>query len=147
MEEELKVQWNSSEYEYYVIIPIDNQKLKVAINFYDYSDTTMYGNIYVQLYTKRKHRQRDMDNCIMTGLNPIKTVYYGIKAFKLLEDAALRGYNEDYIVNLSCGWTNSTRRDAYYSFLSKRGYRFENLFGEKVLMRVWKKGEYQPEGE
>ena len=50
MKEELKVQWNSNEYEYYVIVPIDNQKLKVAISFYDYSDTTMYGNIYVQLF-------------------------------------------------------------------------------------------------
>lgn len=131
MNSELKVQWNSSEYEYYVVVPIDNQKLKVAISFYDYSDTTMYGNIYVQLYTKRKHRQRDMDNCIMTGLNPIKTVYYGIKAFKLLEDAALRGYNEDYIVNLSCSWTNSTRRDACITWWDKlrfkwiTGYEYE----------------------
>lgn len=147
MDEELKVQWDYDEYEYYVIVPIGKQKLKMAINFFDRSDTTIYGNIYIQLYTKRKHRQYEMDNCIMTGLNPLQTVSYGIRAFKLLENAALRGYNENYIVNLSCCWTNNTRRDAYHSFLSKRGYRFENLFGKKVLMKVWKKGEYQPEGE
>lgn len=145
MNEELEVQWDYDEYEYYVIVPIGKQKLKVAINFYHRSDTTMYGNIYIQLYTKRKHRRYEMDNCIMTGLNPIQTVSYGIRAFKLLEDAALRGYNDNYNVILSCGWTSNTRRDAYYSFLSKRGYRFDNLFGEKVIMKVWEKGEYEPE--
>ena len=145
MNEELEVQWDYDEYEYYVIVPIGKQKLKVAINFYHHTDTTIYGNIYIQLYTKRKHKQYEMDNCIMTGLNPIQTVSYGIRAFKLLENAALRGYNDDYNVILSCGWTNNTRRDAYYSFLSKRGYRFDNLFNEKVIMKVWEKGEYLKE--
>lgn len=143
MNEELEVQWSSKEYEYYIIVPIGKQKLKVAINFYHHTDTTIYGNIYIQLYTKRKHKRYEMDNCIMTGLNPLQTVSYGIRAFKLLEDAALRGYNDNYNVILSCGWTNNTRRDVYHSFLSKRGYRFDNLFSEKVIMKVWSKGEYK----
>ena len=140
--QDINVQWNSEESEYYTLIPIDNQTLKVAINVYDWTDTTIYGNIYIQLYTKRKHKQRDMDNCTMTGLNPLKTVAFGMKAFKKVEDAFLREYNEDYRVIISCNWTNNHRRDAYYAFLSKRGYHYGNLAGKKEIVRIWKKGEY-----
>lgn len=79
----------------------------------------------------------------MTGLNPIKTVILGMKAFKEVENAFLKGYNDRFKVIISCNWTSSSRRDAYYAFLSKRGYRYDKLFGEKVIMKVWKKNEYE----
>lgn len=141
--QDIEIKFDHKESEYYMLVPIDNQTLKIAINMFDWNNTTVYGNIYVSLYTKRKHQQRNMDNCIMTGLNPIKTVIYGIKAFKEVEDAFLQGYNDRFRVIISCNWTTNSRRDAYYAFLSKRGYRYGNLFGSKVIMKIWEKGEYE----
>lgn len=145
VEHNIKVHWDDKEGEYYTLVPIDKQTLKIAINVYEWTDTTIYGNIYISLYTKRKHKQHNEDNAIMTGLNPLKTVILGIRAFEKVEDALLQGYNDRFKVIISCSWVSKNRRDAYYAFLSKRGYRYDKLFNEKVIMKVWKKGEYEPE--
>lgn len=145
MNKEINVEWDLDNDECYVLIPIENQTLRMGIQLDEYTDTTIYGNIYISLYNKRKHSAHNEDNIIMTGLNPFKTIYYGIKAFKLLEDAALQGYNDRFKVVIYCSWVDNRRRDAYYKFLSKRGYRYDRLFGNKVIMKTWKKGEYGSE--
>ena len=145
MNKEINVEWDWDNYEYYVLIPIENQTLRMGIQLDECTDTTIYGNIYISLYNKRKHSLHNEDNVIMTGLNPFKTIYYGIKAFKLLEDTILQEYNDSFKVIIYCSWIDNRRRDAYYKFLSKRGYRYNRLFGNKVIMKTWKKGEYGTE--
>lgn len=141
--QDIHVEWDNEESEYYTLIPIDNQTLRMGINVFEWSNTTIHGNIYISLYNKRKHRQHNEDNIIMTGRNPIKSVILGMRAFKELEKAFLEGYNEDYKVVISCNWIDNRRRDAYYTFLSKHGYRYGQLFGGKVIMKTWQKGEYK----
>lgn len=143
MNKEINVEWNWDNDECYVLIPIENQTLRMGIQLDEYTDTTIYGNIYISLYNKRKHSARNEDNVIMTGLNPFKTIYYGMKAFKFLEEAVLQGYNDRFKVIIYCSWVDNRRRDAYYKFLSKRGYRYDKLFGYKVIMKVWEKGTYE----
>ena len=78
----------------------------------------------------------------MTGLNPLATAILARKAFKMLEKETLDWFNKDRRVIIYCTWLDNVRRDIYYKVLSKMGYRFGTLNGLKVIMKVWKKGEW-----
>lgn len=143
--QDIDVHWDYELDELYTLIPIENQTLRLGIQLMEETYETVYGNIYVSVYNKRKHRDYNEDNILWTGRNPIQTVFYGMRAFKELEKAALEKWNKTYKVILFCDWLDRRRRDVYYKFLSRRGYRYDRLGGKKVIMKVWKKDEYLSE--
>ena len=50
----IEIYWNEEEFEYYTDIKIDNQILHMAFEEYDSNLDTVYFNIYMTLYSKRK---------------------------------------------------------------------------------------------
>ena len=137
-----EVKWNGYDDEYYVNIPIDNQTLYMAFQLNDWSYDTVYINVCLSVFNKRKHKDYNEDHILMTGLNPLATVILARKAFKMLEKETLDWFNRDRRVIIYCTWLDNVRRDIYYKVLSKMGYRFGTLNGQKVIMKVWKKGEW-----
>lgn len=132
-------QYDENEECYYVEIPINNQTLYMAFQIYYETWDTLYFNIYLNLYNKRTRMDYNLEHKIMTGLNPLATIHYGIKAFDTLEKHVLSHY-QGYNVHISCVWEDNRRRDAYWAFLSKRGYRYgKDVYGNKVIYRKYKK--------
>lgn len=140
--ETFEIKWNGYDDEYYVNIPIDNQTLYMAFQLNDWSYDTVYINVCLGVFNKRKHKDYNEDHVLMTGLNPLATAILARKAFRMLEKETLDWFNRDRRVIIYCTWLDNVRRDIYYKVLSKMGYRFGTLNGQKVIMKVWKKGEW-----
>lgn len=113
----------------------DNQTLRLGFELTDESYDTNKWNIYVGVYSKRKHADLNEDNKRITGKNPINTIRGGLQALNEIETYILRDY--PYQKNIFyCTWTDNKRRNAYAFLLKKRGYSFGQLYGIKVLMKI-----------
>lgn len=145
--ETFEVKWNRQDDEYYVNIPIDNQTLYMAFQLNDWSYDTVYINVGLSVFNKRKHKDYNEDHILMTGLNPLATAILARKAFKMLEKETLFWYNKYNRVIIYCTWVDNVRRDIYYKVLSKMGYHYGTLNGKKVILRSWKKGEWFRENQ
>lgn len=127
------------ENEWYIVKEkIDNQTFFMEFQIFDETDDTIYFNICMGVYNKRKHAGRNEDEARMTGLNPIKTVYVAMKAFDLLEKEVIER-RPSKRKHISCGWVDNRRRDAYYKFLSKRGYQYGKLGNYKCIYKIIEK--------
>ena len=139
----MEVQWSGERNETYIKEKIDNQTFYMSFQEERLSIDTIFINVYMTLYNKRIHTDRNENLILTTGNNPIKTVLLARKAFNLLEEDALATYSNDNII-IACTWLDGRRRDAYYKFLSKKGYFYSKLPGnnQKCIMKKFKKGEY-----
>lgn len=139
----MEAKWNHEKNEYYINTPIENQTLHMAFEMDDWTMDTVWFNVYMTLYNKRKQIDENENKVKITGNNPMQTVAAAIKAFKILERATLFGFNDRYNVVIHCHWLDNRRRDAYYRFLSKRGYQYgkDANDGSKWIFKKWKKCE------
>ena len=120
--------------EYFVKERLSNgQTLHMIFAPYEKTDNGLYVNICIAVYNKRKHMCRNEDEKRITGSSPLEAVIIGIKAYDLLEKTIVE--QESGPINLVAWWVDNRRRDAYYSFLKKRGYKFCNCGGKKVLLK------------
>lgn len=123
--------------EWYVVKEkIDNQTFFMEFQIYDETDDTVYFNICMGVYNKRKHAGRNENEARITGSNPMKTVAIAMKAFDMLEEEVLYR-RKDKRKHISCGWVDNRRRDAYYKFLSRKGYQYGNIDGYKCIYKVY----------
>lgn len=141
--ETFEVKWNHQDDEYYVNIPIDKQTLYMGFQMNYWTDDTIYFNIVLAVYNKRKHKDYNENHILMTGQNPLATALLARKAFKALEQKTLEQYNDRYRVIIYCSWIDNVRRDIYYRVLSKMGYSYGRLWNQKVIMKSWKKDDYE----
>lgn len=141
--ETFEVKWNHQDDEYYVNIPIDKQTLYMGFQMNYWTDDTIYFNIVLAVYNKRKHKDYNENHILMTGQNPLATALLARKAFKALEQKTLEQYNDRYQVIIYCSWIDNVRRDIYYRVLSKMGYSYGRLWNQKVIMKSWKKDDYE----
>lgn len=132
----MEVQYDRENEWYIVKEKIDNQTFFMEFQIYDETDDTIYFNICMGIYNKRKHAGRNEDEARMTGLNPMKSVTTAIKAFNLLEEEVLKRRTGKR-KHISCGWVDNRRRDTYYKFLSKRGYQYGTIGGYKCIYKVY----------
>lgn len=120
---------------------IDNQIFKMSMHCYKRTSDSMYYYVSLEVYNKRKQRAANENKKLITGLNPHVTITEARKAFHLLEDNVLEAYNKYYNIIILAEWTDNKRRDIYYRYLSRYGYDYNTLFGSKVLMKKYEKGE------
>lgn len=131
----MEVQYSREDKTYYIKEKIDNQTFEMQFQGYAETDDTIYFNICMGLYNKRKHFVQNENEIRTTGTNPIKTIAVARKAFKMLESEVIeriKGKN----IHISCGWTNNKRRDIYYKFLSKYGYKYGRLGNYKCIYKL-----------
>lgn len=141
--ERFEIKRNYQNDEYYVNIRIGNQTLYMAFQMVDWSYDTIYFNVVLGVYNKRKHKDYNEDHILMTGQNPLATVLLARSAFKALEREVLEQYNDRYKIVIYCSWVNNVRRDVYYRVLSKMGYSYGKLWNQKVIMKSWEKSDYE----
>ena len=131
----IEIYWDEKEFEYYTDIKIDNQILHMAFEQYESSLDTVYFNIYMTLYSKRKDIIKNEEYVKSTGKNPMKTIVLARRAFDLLENECIRGFSRDYNVVISCWWLDNKRQKVYERILTKKGYKFGFIDGQKVLFK------------
>ena len=125
------------ENEWYIVKEkIDNQTFFMEFQIYDRTDDTIYFNICMGVYNKRKHADHNENEARMTGQNPIKTVITAMRAFDLLEKEVINSY-KGHRKHISCCWVDNRRRDAYYRFLSKRGYQYGKIGNMKCIYKIY----------
>lgn len=134
----LTIKWNKDDGGYYINALIDNQTLHMEFQESDWTEDTTYINVYMTLYTKRKHIYGNEANVKTTGLNPIKTALVARKCFDMLEEATVEYYQQWGDVIIYCTWLNNKRRDTYYKVLSRKGYMYGKLEGKKCIMKRFK---------
>lgn len=124
---------------YYIKERIGNQTFFIEFEDCGTSNdnTTIYWNIGLGVYSKRKHIDRNEDLVLSTGKNPWATYKVGLKAFKILEQEILTTY-PDYSNYICCFWTDNRRREVYYKILSKFGYDYGyNWANRKVIFKKY----------
>lgn len=139
----MEVQWNSGLQESYIKEQIGNQTFYMAFQEEQFSSDTIYANIYMTLYNKKTQIEENESQVKTTGANPMKTLAVARQAFDMLEHDMLQFYNNKYNVVIYCTWLDNRRRDIYYWFLSKRGYRYgKTPQNKKCIYKKFKKGDY-----
>lgn len=134
----MEVKYDRENERYIVKEKIDNQTFFMEFQIFDETDDTIYFNICMGIYNKRKHAGRNENEARITGLNPVKTVCVAIKAFDLLEKEVIER-RPSKRKHISCVWVDNRRRDVYYNFLSKRGYQYGKLDNYKCIYKIIEK--------
>lgn len=140
----MKCWYDWEEYEFIGEEKIDNQTLRLGIyqDFFNERTNTLYFNIWIALYNKRKHTSRNEDEKRITGKNPMATFFAARKIFDELEKMCLADYLPDYNVVLYCTWLDHRRRDAYYKVLSKKGYQYGTVGRSKAILKRFERGDF-----
>lgn len=138
----MEVQWNSKLNETFINEKIGSQTFHMAFQAERYNIDTIYINVYMTLYNKRTQIGINESAVRSTGLNPAQTALTAIKAFKLLEEDAILHHCKYADLVIACTWLDNRRRDTYYHFLSRKGYRYGRLPNthQKCIMKKYKKG-------
>ena len=134
----MEVKYDRKNESFIVKEKINNQTFFMEFQIFDETNDTIYFNICMGIYNKRKHAGRNEDENRITGLNPMKSVLMAIKAFSLLEKEVIETYPNKR-KHISCGWIDNRRRNVYYKFLSKKGYQYGKLGKYKCIYKVIEK--------
>ena len=139
----MEVKWNGELQETYVKEPIGNQTFYMAFQEEQLSSDTIYINVYMTLYNKKTQIEENENQIKTTGKNPLATLAAARQAFDMLELDALQVHNDKYNVIIACTWLDNRRRDIYYWFLSRRGYRYgKTPTNKKCIFKKYKKGTF-----
>lgn len=112
----------------------------MLMDFYNYRTEkgNRYWNVSASIYTKRKNIEKDEELKHITGNSPFESAIVGMKAFKMLEQAIVNDYNHwNNIIEVH--GTNKKRTEAYYAFLSKRGYKYKTIYGKQFIVKTFLK--------
>lgn len=134
------VRYDRENNEFFVKERIGNQTLKLAFQMNDWNTDTIFFNVYLTLYNKRNQIEGNEAEVKMTGESPLQTFFVVRKAFQYLVWKVLDEYNWKYDLIIYCTWLDNRRRDAYYKYLSTKGYRYGRIDGEKCIFKRYKKG-------
>ncbi len=133
-----EVYWDRDEYAYVLKEKLSNGQT-IFLMFQELDDTDLdyvNYNVVIGVYSKRKHANMNEENKRITGKSPWETAIKAVKMFDKIEQTVIQE-NLDYGkgVAIFVHWVDNRRRDAYYSVLSKRGYKYGMAFGEKHLIK------------
>lgn len=112
----------------------------IEMNFSEYIYTPDVKSWWVSLsvYSKRKHKDRNENLVLTTGKNPWANISTIRDMFDTLEDYIVNGSNQTQLIVIS--WVDNRRRNAYYKYLSRKGYNYMMYYGFKVIGKLFKKG-------
>lgn len=131
---------------YYERQKVGNQTIELGMNFHNQNlhDRKAYFNVYITIFNKRKDMYSNMDKKAITGTNPIANALTAREMFKRVEQYLLTKEFEywDEIV-IFCTWVNNRRRDAYYKVLSRWGYDWGVVDGQKCIMKTFTFEDYE----
>ena len=134
----MNVKYDYKNRTYYIKEKIHNQTMIMQFEECDRSLDMIYYNVVFGVYNKRKHAQKNEDNAIITGKYPFETVAKAARAFNLLEQEVIEQatfYHRRIMIMIS--WVDNRRRDIYYKYLSKRGYKYEIVDGQKFICKIY----------
>ena len=134
----MNVKYDYKNHTYYIKEKIHNQTMIMQFEECDRSLDMIYYNVVLGVYNKRKHAQKNEDNAIVTGKYPFETVAKAVRAFNLLEQEVIKEnkfYNRKIMIMIS--WVDNRRRDIYYKYLSKSGYKYEVVDGHKFICKIY----------
>lgn len=134
----MNVKYDYKNRTYYIKEKIHNQTMIMQFEECDRSLDMTYYNVVLGVYNKRKHAQKNEDNAIVTGKYPFETVAKAVRAFNLLEQEVIKEnkfYNRKIMIIIS--WVDNRRRDIYYKYLSKCGYKYEVVDGQKFICKIY----------
>lgn len=134
----MNVKYDYENRTYYIKEKIHNQTMIMQLEECDRSLDMVYYNVVLGVYNKRKNAQKNEDNAIITGKYPFETVAKAAKAFSLLEQEVIKEnkfYDKKVMIMIS--WVDNKRRDIYYKYLSKRGYKYEIVDGQKFICKIY----------
>lgn len=126
---------------YYERQRVDNQTIELGMNFHSQNahDRKAYFNVYITIFNKRKDMYTNMDKKVITGTNPIANALVAREMFKRVEQYLLvKEFKYWDEITIFCTWVNNRRRDAYYKVLSRWGYNWGIVDGQKCIMRTFK---------
>ena len=134
----MNVKYDYENRTYYIKEKIHNQTMIMQFEECDRSLDMVYYNVVLGVYNKRKHAQKNEDNAIITGKYPFETVAKAARAFNLLEQEVIKEnkfYDKKIMIMIS--WVDNRCRDIYYKYLSKRGYKYEIVDGQKFICKIY----------
>lgn len=134
----MDVQWIDSENAYRAEEKLDNgQTFIMEFQEIDWNADTIYFNVCLAIYSKRTQAAENEREVRTTGKDTfLKTWTLARQAFNLIEQEVLERFSYVGNIVIYVGWADSRRRDIYYHFLSKRGYRYgRDLDNKKVLYK------------
>ena len=137
------VQYDRENDEYYIKERIGNQTVKLVFQMNNWNQDTIYFNVYLTLYNKRNQINSNESEAKITGASPVQTFFVVRKAFEQLTKKIQYEYGERYDLIVFCNWLDNRRRDAYYKYLSTKGYRYGRIDGEKCIFKRYRKGTYE----
>lgn len=111
----------------------------IRIEFQEgWSSTKYHYNIYLVISNKRK--QANYTDLKTTGKDGLKGLLWAKKKIIEFEEFIKEEIKGTPII-IYCSWDCNRRRNAYERGLRNLGYKYNNLFGYKVLSKTIKAGD------
>lgn len=99
----------------------------------DWSKTKYYYNIYLVISNKRKQSEYNYGKT--TGKDGLKGLLWARGRIVEFEEF-IKEKHKGIPVIIYCSWDDNRRRKAYERGLRNKGYKFNHLFGYKVLSKT-----------
>ena len=135
------INWNENNWEYEATERIGRQTVKLYLQLQDCEpeDDTLYFNVYLTLYSKRKHICNNEDAEKITGKDALKTFVVVRRMFNDIVYQCLEDFLFSYNIVIYCHWLDNRRRDAYYKFLKTLDFKYGTVENTKVILRRWER--------
>lgn len=121
---------------YFVKEKIHEQTMVLKFEEFDRNLNTIYYNVYLSVYTKRKNTDYNENNCLVTGKYPFETVSKVIRAFNEIEKEIIES-KSDFKKYIYVGYVDNKRRNAYFRYLSKKGYQYGFYDNKKCIYKIY----------
>ena len=131
---EPNIRWDANELAYIGRTKVKNQTIEISLEEIDTNDDTVWFNIVLTVYNKRKDYYKLHEHKMISGKYPFETIIAGLKLFDELEKRCLDDFDHLNVI-IYCSWLDNRRRDAYWSILKRRGYKWGNINKQKVIMK------------
>lgn len=102
----------------------------------DYSAKKVYWYVEFQVYTKRKHIEKNFERNTITGENGVQPLLFAKDSILAFYDFLKKEFpDQENIIVVQ--WADNLRKKIYTHFLPRYGFQKDKFFGkEALLLRV-----------
>lgn len=114
---------------------VGNQTMEMWFEKFHESFDTDYYWVVLSIADKKSQLNNVFEKRQITGRNPHASIIAIRNAFEKLEDII---YHRSRNAVICVGWEDGKRRDVYWRYLSRKGYRMGTIFKSKCIYKKFK---------
>ena len=122
--------------DYAIVEPVGNQTMEMRFERFHETIDSIYYWVILSIADKRNRTTKVFEKRQTTGTNPHASVCSIREAYEVLEEAIVADHVRNVVICV--GWEDGKRRNVYWRYLSRKGYRMGTIFKSKCIYKKFK---------